>query len=70
MPLFLLGPLLGFFGKLIGTHLFGGETVLLKLVGGLGWRFFLGLLSSLYFTDHEVRHAIDALFKSVVGAVL
>lgn len=70
MPLLILGPLLGFFGKLIGAHLFAGKGLLFKLASGLGFRFFAGLVASLYFTDHTVRAAIDAAFKSIVGSVL
>ena len=66
MPLLILGPLLGFFGKL----LFGGQELIVKILLDMGPRFFLGLIASLYFTSEPVRHAVNAVGKAVIGVVL
>ena len=67
-----LGPLVA---DIVGKHLFanlagGSFSVILALIHGLGLRFLLGLLASLYFTNDSVHAAINAVGAAVVKVVL
>ena len=71
--------ILGFAARLIGGHLVkafaertatGALFTAEHLIVGLGFRFFLGLGSALYFTDDGVRAAVNAAAKAIAHVVV
>ena len=71
--------LLGFAARLIGGHLVsaflgratsGALYTAEHLVVGLGFRFFLGFGTALYFSAPTVRTAMNGVVKAVAGLVV
>ena len=65
----LLGPILGIAGRLVTAPATGAVGALASLAGGLGLRFWAGLIVGLFATDGSVRHAALALGKTLWGAI-
>ena len=66
---------LGIGKRLIGGHLVTGGILsapyaVESAIAGLGWRFFVGAGSVLYFTQPTVRAAINNLVKAVTELIL
>ena len=57
-------------GHLVGKSALSAPYAVENAISGLGWRFFVGAGTALYFTQPEVRTSINSVVVAVKNVIL